>query len=392
MARIVPPHVPDDLVVDLDIYNLPSVEKDVQLAWTHFRGKGPLVYSPHNGGHWVAVSGADIAAMFRNSRQFSSLSVTIPSVGGEPLLPLEADAPLHSQYRKAVMSFLTIPRINAMEDDIRGLTVSLIEGLAPQGRCEFIGDFAHQLPLIIVLRMMDLPLEDRGYLHGLTEVFARDPDLLAKQQAYGKLRAYLEDKIALRRATPGADLISHLLAGQIDGRPLTGAELLSTCTMVTLAGLDTVAAMLGFIALFLARNPQQRRHIRDNPAELPAIVNELLRRFATSNMGRVVTEDLVYKGITLKRGDHVMLSPTLHNLDPDLFAQPDQVDFTRPPKHITFGAGAHTCAGAHLARMEIGIFLEEWLARIPDFDVDPDQPVRGRAGPVNTIDHLGLVW
>jgi cytochrome P450 len=240
--------------------------------------------------------------------------------------------------------------------------------------------------------MMDLPLEDRKFLHGLTEIFARHPDLEAKRQAFGTLRAYLEDKIEMRRAAPGADLISHLIASQVDGRPLTGGEVLSTCTMVTLAGLDTVAAMLGFIALFLARNPQQRRHIRDNPDDLPMIVQELLRRFATSNMGRVVTEDMEYNGIILKQGDHVMLSPTLHNLDPDLFENPDQVDFTRPPRHITFGAGAHTCAGAHLARMELGIFLKEWLERIPDFEIDPDQPVRGRAGPVNTIDHLSLKW
>jgi cytochrome P450 len=392
MNHIVPQHVPEELVVDLDIYNLPFAEKDVQLSWNHFRGKGPLVYSPRNGGHWVAVDGVDIAAMFRNTKQFSSRSVTIPSVGGEPLLPLEADPPLHTHYRKTVMSFLTLPRINGMEADIRARTIALIEDLAPRGKCEFISEFALQLPLIIVLKMMDLPLDDRKYLHDLTEIFARHPDLNAKQKAFAELHDYLKGKIDLRRKTPGTDLISHLLSSDIEGRPFTADEVLSTCTMVTLAGLDTVAAMLGFIALFLARNPAQRHEIRDHPEQKNNIIQELLRRFATSNMGRIVTEDMTYKGVLLKQGDHIMLSPTLHNLDPDLFADPERVDFSRPPKHITFGSGAHTCAGAHLGRLEIGIFLEEWLSRIPDFYVDPDQPVRARSGPVNTIDYLCLKW
>jgi len=388
----VPDHVPPHLVVDLDIYDLPGASDDPQRAWLGFRGHGPIVWSPHNGGHWVATEGNDVAAFFRDHRRFSSSSVTIPSVPADPLLPLEADPPIHGEYRRAVLTYLTPARVRGLEAEIRALTGDLIDGLLPRGGCEFIGDFAHRLPLIIVLRLMDLPLADRAWLHARTEIFARHPDLDAKIAAYGEVRAYLDARIAERRAAPGDDLISHLLAAQIDGRPMDAGELLSTCTMVTFAGLDTVAAMFGFIALFLARQPEIRRFILANPDRMPAVVPELLRRYATSNMGRVLAEDVVHGAVTMKRGDHIMLSPSLHNLDPALFPDPERIDFDRPPRHISFGSGAHTCAGAQLARMEVQIFLEEWLRHIPDFAVAPGAAVPARAGPVNTIDRLPLVW
>ncbi|MES2496054.1 MAG: cytochrome P450 [Pseudomonadota bacterium] len=388
----VPDHVPPHLVVDLDIYDLPGASDDPQRAWLSFRGHGPIVWSPHNGGHWVATEGADVAAFFRDHRRFSSSSVTIPSVPADPLLPLEADPPIHGEYRRAVMTYLTPARVRGLEAEIRALTGELIDGFLPDRGCEFIGDFAHRLPLIIVLRLMDLPLADRTWLHARTEIFARHPDLDAKITAYGEVRAYLDARIAERRSTPGDDLISHLLSAKIDGRPMDAGELLSTCTMVTFAGLDTVAAMFGFIALFLARQPEMRRAILADPDRMPAVVPELLRRYATSNMGRVLAEDVVHGAVTMKRGDHIMLSPSLHNLDPALFPDPERIDFDRPPRHISFGSGAHTCAGAQLARMEVQIFIEEWLRRIPDFAVAPGAAVPARAGPVNTIDHLPLVW
>ncbi|QUT04725.1 cytochrome P450 [Sphingobium phenoxybenzoativorans] len=391
-ALAIPDHIPPELVVDLDIYDLPGASDDPQRAWLNFRGFGPIIWSPHNGGHWVATEGADVAAFFRDHKRFSSASVTIPSVPADPLLPLEADPPTHGDYRRAIMSFLTPVRVRALEQDIRVLTGELIDGFLPAGACEFIGDFAHRLPLIIVLRLLDLPIADRAWLHARTEVFARHPDLEAKLTAYGEVRAYLDDRIAERCSKPGDDLISHLLSAEVDGRPLNSGELLSTCTMVTFAGLDTVAAMFGFIALFLARNAEMRRFIVGHPDHMSAIVPELLRRYATSNMGRVLAEDVVHNGVTMKRGDHIMLSPSLHNLDPAIFPDPERIDFGRPPRHISFGTGVHSCAGAQLARMEVQIFIEEWLRRIPDFSVAAGAEVPARAGPVNTIDHLPLVW
>nr|WP_198148507.1 cytochrome P450 [Sphingomonas sp. Y57] len=333
-----------------------------------------------------------MAAFFRDNRRFSSSSVTIPSVPADPLLPLEADPPVHTDYRRAVLTFLTPARIRGLEKEIRALTGELIDAFLPDGACEFIGDFAHRLPLIIVLRLLDLPVEDRAWLHARTEIFARHPDLDAKLAAYVDVRDYLDARIADRRNAPGDDLISHLLAAEVAGHPLNSRELLSTCTMVTFAGLDTVAAMFGFIAMFLARNPDMRRFILDHPHRTPDVVPELLRRYATSNMGRVLAEDVRHGDVLMKRGDHIMLSPSLHNLDPAIFPDPERIDFDRPPRHISFGSGAHTCAGAQLARLEVQIFIEEWLARIPDFGIAPGAEVPARAGPVNTLDRLPLVW
>jgi len=392
LQKTVPAHVPPELVVDLDMYNLPGGSEDPHLAWQQFRGRGPVVFSPYSGGYWVPVDGNDILAMWRDAARYSSYSVSIPDAGTERLLPIEADGPNHAAYRNNVLHFFLPPAVNKMTPEVRKLAVSLIEGFRERGECEFISEFAEQLPLIVFLVLMGLPLEDRVPLHDLVETYARDPDAGAKLDAIGKLRAYLDGWITRRTAVPGDDAISHVIRSEINGRRYTRGEVNSTCSLLLLGGLDTVASSLGFWALHLSKSPQDRAYIRDTKGSLLPVVNELMRRFPVPSLGRVVTGDIDHRGVNLKKGDRVLLSPSLHNLDGALYPKPLQVDFTRVPRHIGFGAGPHMCAGANLARSEFTIFLEEWLRRIPDFAVKPGTKPIMKAAPTNTVEELWLQW
>jgi cytochrome P450 len=387
-----PAHVPTELIVDVDIYDMPNADVDAQLAWRVFQGKGPLVYSLQNGGHWVATSGKDIFRFLRATEIFSSDQIVIPDPGPGRLLPAQCDPPDHGRYRANIQGFFSPKSVELLDADVRSLTVALIEEFRCKGECEFVSQFGLQLPLTIFLRIMGLPITDRERLRKYVEDFAASPDLDQKLEARSGIQAYLKTWIAKRTIDPGSDAISRVIQSEIDGRAYTEEEVLSTLSLLLHAGLDTVAMMLSFIALHLARNAKDRDFIRGNPEKMQRIVQELLRRYTGSNVARILAVDHVHEGVMMKKGDRILLSPTFFNMDQETLVNPDEIDFTRDVRHVTFGAGPHSCVGAILARREVTIFLEEWLARIPDFEVDPDRPLIMSASQQNSITELWLKW
>jgi cytochrome P450 len=174
---------------------------------------------------------------------------------------------------------------------------------------------------------------------------------------------------------------------------MTVEQLTGMTILLLLGGLDTVAAVLGFTMNYLARHPQQRSHLANNPDAIPKAVEELLRRFPVSSLARVVTRDVEFHGVRLKQGD-MMLCPTMaHSLDDRIFPDPTNVDLTRKTGfNGTFGAGPHRCLGSMLARVELRAFLQEWLARIPDFQVQPDADLIVDTGMVVALEALPLEW
>lgn len=392
MSWTVPDHVPQDLVVDIDLFDIPGGDKDTALAWRSYQRAGRhVVYSPHNGGYWVATCGEDMPGLYRDCEHLSSAKVVVPDPGNW-MLPTQADPPQHRAYRSVIDPFFTKEAIDAREDDIRALTVELIEGFRPRGHCEFISEFALRLPLMIFLKMVGLPWDDLLYLRNLVETFQSDPDVAKKVTAIGELEGYLKAALVERLENPRKDGLSIVVHSRVGERPITLDEALATAVMMLQGGLDTVANHLGFVVHYLAQHPDKRALVRAHPEQLPAVVNEFLRRFPVANMARVVAKDWDYKGVLLKAGDRVVLPVSLYNLDPERLANPEDIDFSRETKHITFGSGRHTCAGAILARKEMAIFFEEWLSRIPDFELDPDRPPQMIAQQGNSIHALHIRW
>src|SRR5690606_11466792 len=159
-------HVLEVLVVDVDIFKIHGADKDPQGCWRIFKGKGQLVYSPYNGGHWIATQGKDVIRFFRDEKHFSRTVLTI-SDPRDVMLPIQADPPLHAKHRANITFLVTPERVEQLEPRVRELTVELIEAFRQRGECEFVSEFALQLPLIIFLEMVGLPLDDRLYLRGL---------------------------------------------------------------------------------------------------------------------------------------------------------------------------------------------------------------------------------
>ena len=188
-------------------------------------------------------------------------------------------------------------------------------------------------------------------------------------------------------------VVSRVMQGEVFGRAMTHSERVGMLLVTFNGGLDTVMSAMGFIASYLARHPEQRRRLVDEPAKIPAAIEELMRYVGATGTARIVQDDIDYKGVRMKKGDRVFVQAMVHGRDPRRFPDPDVVDFDRKDKrHATFSQGKHRCIGALLARQELRIFLEEWLKRIPDFAVDPDRPQLIETGMVNTVRRLDLVW
>ena len=395
-----PAHVPDDLVVDFDIYHLPGGSEDPQLAYRAFQQTKPdIFWTPRNGGHWVATRAEDIEVMQRDYERFSHKHITIPPmVGYARQVPLEVDPPEHGVFRRPLMQALLPRMVAQMESKIREVTVSLIDAFSATGECEFIEQFAKVLPIYVFLDLVDLPRSDREYLLPWAEQSTRGATVEQRAEAWSKVAEYVEAPIVERRRHPGTDLLSQLMQARYpDGQEISHGDAVSFGVLVLFGGLDTVASMLGFIARFLATHPEHRRQIRENLHDdgfMRTAVEELLRRHGIANTARCVAKDLDYKGVHFRAGDMVLPPNLLVGLDERKVPDPLTVDLNRPfPNgHAVFGNGPHTCPGAVLARREIHTFLKEWFARIPDFEIKPGTHPVIATGMVNGVLELWLSW
>ena len=194
-------------------------------------------------------------------------------------------------------------------------------------------------------------------------------------------------------ASSGPDLFSRMVNAQISGRPISGVELAGMMVNVIFGGLDTVAAALSFTTRCLAEQPALRTQLRENPAIIPHAIEEFLRRFGIPNTARLITRDMQYKGVEFHAGEQILLPKSLHGLDERRYPDPLRVDFSRGvQRHAAFGEGPHRCPGSFLARLELKVFLEEWLTRIADFRIKPGERPRTESGPVNGVKYLPLEW
>jgi cytochrome P450 len=302
------------------------------------------------------------------------------------------DPPHHVLYRRLIAPAMTPAAVRRLESGARQFAIELIAALEPQGRCEFVADFAQQMPIVVFMGMLDLPGDDRPVIMAIVDRIVRPNIPEDRMNGFAELAAYMASKLAERRARPGSDMLSHLVASQIHGQPLSDAELTGVTTVLMLAGLDTVAGLLSFIACFLAGSPAHRRQLRDRPELAVNAVEEFLRRMAMVNLTRELREDAEIDGVVMQAGELIVVPTALCN-----FPEDGQdwltVDFERRrATHAAFGAGPHYCIGSMLARAEIRIFLEEWLRRIPDFAIAPDAAIEVRVGAAAMIPCLPLVW
>ena len=389
-----PSHVAPQLVVDFDFMRPGPEGSDPFEAWTRLHGLPPLVWTPRNGGHWLATRGEDIPVILKNYQLFSSRRAFIATVDRPKAVPLEYDPPEHGPLRKVLIPAFTPKAVSVWSAEARRLSIELIQGFKTDGRCEFIHDFAQQLPMIIFLKIVDLPLEHRQILIDWVSTGLRSTDTAKRIDARTHLNAYLEHMLEQRLASPGEDLFSMAIQADIGGRRMNRQEALGLASGLLGGGLDTVAATMGWIAMFLAQNAVHRHELSSHPTRIPKAIEELMRRYSIANIARVVRQDMEYLGASLKAGEQILMATCIHGLDDRSFDYPMEMRFDRKDsyKRSTLSHGIHRCIGAPLATQEIRIFLEEWLVRIPDFATVPGDPPVMATGIVHGLTRPPLQW
>lgn len=353
------------------------VADDPHRAYAELRSECPVNRGTMMGLPMVLISRyKDAVWALRHPELFSSENTV--SLGDQPLIPEEVDPPRHTAYRRLLNPQFVPREIGRLEPDVRTMVVALLDGFAANGSCDFHEEFATPLPSGIFLALMGLPRADLPmFLKWRDDTIrpAVEPGdfegAQAIREATGKaISDYFRKAIDERRRAPDDSLLSRIVRSEIDGQPLTEAELLGMTHLLLLGGLDTVTATLDCMIVFLAEHPEYRRRLIDDPSCIPGAVEELLR-WTTPVMGvpRIVTQEVELGAVTLQPGDRATVVLGAANDDEDEFG-PSRIDFDRTPnRHVAFGAANHLCLGAHLARLELRVSLEEIHRRIPNYRI-----------------------
>lgn len=391
--------IPPDRIVDFDIYNPFHGQFDLHVAWSELQKSTShqIVWSPYNEGHWIALSPELINQVYSDATRFSSRVVLVPkSTAGEAyaeFIPLSLDPPVHKPFRKVLNDKLYGAAIRPLEPKVRKLTAELIDGFYANGRCDFVHEFAEQLPLRVFMQLVDLPVEHLPKLKHLADQFTRPDGSITPAQATEAFKAYVAPILEERKVSGGDDLLTHIATSEVEGRPMTLSESARLAIQVLVGGLDTVVNFMSFTMRVLAEAPEVQARLAANHDLHHAAINECLRRLPLVSSAREVVADTIVDGVRLAAGDMVVAPTELFALSPDMNPDPLVFDLDRKVRnHMAFGSGHHTCPGQFLARMEMQVLLEEWFARIPRFELEPGQDLRHRGGIVGGCEPFILRW
>lgn len=382
--------LPEHLITDFDVYD-PSlaVPDDIfQSRVAELRKQGPVLFSPRHGGHWVVTRYKEVLEVLQDASTFSSYPNNLLNAAQGKFIPLELDPPEHGYYRYALQPLFSPKRMKALEPQIRGIISDLLDGFVATGKCEFVTEFAHELPTRIFLALMGWPLSDAPQFTEWTDITLQgipgateEDSATARAQAAAEIFDYFGQIISrVRSGQNNSDNLTAQIINtplDVDGteRHLTDEELCRMFFLLLVAGLHTVQGSLAWGLIHLSRNPDQRQSIIEDPALISSAVEEILRMETASSSGRRATRDVELGGVAIKEGDQLLVVMTSANRDEDEFDTPDELQIDRyPNRHIAFGAGPHRCLGSHLARLELTLALEEIHKRIPDYALVPDNP------------------
>ncbi|MDT3445426.1 cytochrome P450 [Pseudofrankia sp. BMG5.37] len=312
------------------------------------------------------------------------------------------DPPTHTTLRVLVSRAFTPRRVGGLEGAIRETCAQLLDPHVGGDGFDYVQDFAAQLPSLIISRLIGVDPQDREevrhmidgtFYHDETAGMANEIALAATR----KLHEYFTEQIEARRAAPRDDLMTALVQAEVraaDGgtRRLSTREATDFTTLLTAAGTETVARLLGWAADILAAHPDQRAELAADPSLVRNAVEETLRYEAPSPVqGRVTTRDVELHGITIPAKSKVLLLTASAGRDDRKYADPDAYDIHRGfDSHVAFGHGIHFCLGAGLARLESRIAIEETLKRFPTWEVNHDDAVRLHTSTVRGYEKLPI--
>lgn len=363
----------------------PAYNQQAHQIWDELRQTCPVAHTDRYGGAWLPVRHEDISAIARDTDHFSSEGAVLANkppreewistapIGGAP--PITSDPPFHADARRLLLPAFSPQVIAEWEPEIRRLCNELIDNLEGLDVVDAAVQYAQNIPVYVIARMLGLPLEDSDYFRDtvhlvLEEIGAEFGD---RRAGFEKLDAYLAVHVRDHIENPKDDLIGFLLNAKIYDQPLSPTHVVGTIILLMVAGIDTTWSSIGSSIWHLAHHPSDLARMVAEPELLPTAIEELLRAYAPVTMARIVSQDAEIGGCPVKQGDSVLLPFPAANRDPDVFENADTVIIDREVnRHVAFGLGIHRCLGSNLARLELRIAVEVFINRFPKFELaDP---------------------
>ena len=380
----------EDWATDFD-HTHPDYAARAPEIWDELRDTCPVAHTDRFGGTWLPLRHDDVAAIAHDTEHFSSEGVIVnfwkpeglAPVGYAP--PITSDPPFHQTARRLLLPAFSPKEINKWDPAARATCNELIDGMLAAGTemVDAAEQYAQHIPVRVIAEMLGVPREDgdkfRLFIHRILENPGADMEL----EYEDTLDYYLSGIIEDHRENPRDDLIGFLLKSEMNGEPLSEQHIRGTVALLLIAGIDTTWSAIGASLWHLSQHPEHRKRLVDEPEIMPFAVEEFLRFYAPVTMARIVAEEVEIAGKKLNKRDWVLLPFPSANRDPEAFERADEFVIDRERnRHVAFGLGIHRCLGSNLARMELTVALEEWMKRIPEFELADAGAVRWSTGQV----------
>ena len=373
----------------------PAYNQNAPQIWDQLRSGCPVAHTDRYGGAWLPVTHADVSAVARDTDHFSSegavLSnkpprdqwISMAPIGGAP--PITSDPPFHADARRLLLPAFSPQVVAEWEPEIRRLCNELIDNMGDIETVDAAVQYAQNIPVYVIARMLGLPLEDSDYFRETVHMVLEEigAEFGERQGAFEKLDAYLGMHVRDHIENPKDDLIGFLLNAKIYDQPLSPEHVVGTIILLMVAGIDTTWSSIGSSIWHLAQHPSDLQRMVNEPELLPTAIEELLRMYAPVTMARIVSQDAEIGGCPVKAGDSVLLPFPAANRDPEVFPDADKVVIDREEnRHVAFGLGIHRCLGSNLARLELRVAVEVFIQRFPKFELSNPSAVTWSLGQV----------
>lgn len=372
-----------DWATDFDHVD-PEYNPNAHQIWDDLRESGcPVARSDRYGGMWAPLTHEYVREVAYDTEHFTSRGVIVSTsrpiaeapIGPAP--PITSDPPFHQIARKLLLPPFAPKQIDPWEPEIRTLCRGLLDGMGEMTPGDTVVDaavqYAQHIPVNVIARMLGFPTTDdeifRGFVHDVIEKVNVEPE--EREAAMGPLDAYLDRQIEEHREHPRDDLTTYLLNAEIAGNKLSHEHVRGSIVLLLIAGIDTTWSAIGSSLWHLATHPDDLERLVKEPELMSFAIEEFLRAYAPVTMARLVAKDHDFHGCPMEENQWVLLPFPAANRDPEFFDDAADVQLDRAEnRHAAFGLGIHRCLGSNLARLELRVAIEEFIARFPAFALD----------------------